>query len=172
MHSLLAPEEEAISISLVLQTRKLRHTQDQVDCEWWHWVFIPSRWTRDLILTSVSIQLTSSSWDPNSFSVLLIWVSHRQPQDHLWSLVSYVHASDWFLPTLSGFWVCNPCLSPLLLPKQMPFYLENAQLPNLSLVFWRSSLCCISPGLIWDDEPYIYHHDKQERPSYGLILYP
>lgn len=126
--------------------------------------------SRDWILTSVSVQLASSSWDPNSFSVLLIWVSHRRPQEDLWSLLSYIHISDWFLQTLSGFWVCNPCLRPLLLPKQMPFYLEDAQLPNLSLVFWPSSLYCISPRLIWGDGPYIYHHDKQGRPSYCLIL--
>ena len=104
--------------------------QVQVDCEWRCWSFSP-RWcnSRDLFLAITSVQLGSSSGDPNTFSVLLIWVSHQKPQNYLWFLLPSILISGWFLQT-PGVLVCPPhSLIPLLLPEQMPFYLENAQRP-------------------------------------------
>lgn len=105
--------------------------QVQVDCEWRGWSFSP-RWynSRDLLLAITSVQLGSSSGDPNTFSVLLIWVSHQKPQNHLWLLLPCILISGWFLQT-PGVLVCPPhSLIPLLPPEQMPFYLENAQRPT------------------------------------------
>ena len=94
MCSLLAAYEEAafyfprFTGKATEAYRDKQLAQVQVDCEWRCWSFSP-RWcnSRDLFLAITSVQLGSSSGDPNTFSVLLIWVSHQKPQNYLWFLL-------------------------------------------------------------------------------------
>lgn len=153
MCSLLAAYEEAAFYfprftGKATEAYRDKHpVQVQVDCEWRGWSFSP-RWynSRDLLLAITSVQLGSSSGDPNTFSVLLIWVSHQKPQNHLWLLLPCILISGWFLQT-PGVLVCPPQL-----PYPSSTAWADALLPgkcsasHLSLTFWSSSLSSPHPG--------------------------
>ena len=176
MCSLLAAYEEAafyfprFTGKATEAYRDKHQAQVQVGCEWRGWSFSP-RWynPRDLLLAITSVQLGSSSGDPNTFSVLLIWVSHQKPQNHLWLLLPCILISGWFLQT-PGVLVCPPhSLIPLLLPEQMPFYLENAQRPTCH----SPSGPLLSPRLTQADWRWwtVSASSWQTRASYSLILH-